>query len=259
MILEGKTVVVSGVGPGLGSEVAAIALRDGANVILGARNSERLAATAAELDPTGERVGWCATDITEPDACAALIGAAVERFGAVHALAQVAALDALFGGLADTSDDDWEASFRTNVMGPVHLVKAVSGPMREAGGGSVVLIGSQSMYRPQVPQIAYGAAKGALMSAMYFMADELGPARIRVNTVVPTWMWGPPVQGFVAMSAKQQGISEDEVVAGITANMPLGEIPADEDVAEVVAFLCSDRARMVTGQSILVNAGEMMR
>lgn len=259
MILEGKTVIVSGVGPGLGREIASIALRDGGNAVLGARNAERLAATAAELDPSGERVAWCATDINDVAACEALVATAVERFGAVHGLAQVAALDALFGGLADTSDEDWDASLRTNLMGPVHLVKAAAGPMRDAGGGAVVLIGSQSSFLPQVPQIAYASAKGALMSAMYFMAKELGPDKIRVNTVVPTWMWGPPVQGYVAMTAQQQGVSEDDIVAGITAQMPLGEIPADEDVAEVVAFLCSDRARMVTGQSILVNAGELMR
>jgi NAD(P)-dependent dehydrogenase (short-subunit alcohol dehydrogenase family) len=143
-------------------------------------------------------------------------------------------------------------------MGPVHLVRAIAPKLRASGGGSVVLIGSQSSSFPQVMQIAYAAAKGALISAMYYMAKELGPDKIRVNTVVPTWMWGPPVQGYVKMTAEQQGVSEADVVAGITANMPLGEIPADEDVAESVVFLLSDRARMITGQSLYVNAGELM-
>ena len=100
-------------------------------------------------------------------------------------------------------------------------------------------------------------SKGALTSAMYYLAKELGPFKIRVNTVVPTWMWGPPVEGYVEMLSSTQGVDREEVIAGITKNMPLGEIPADEDVAEVVAFFASDRARMVTGQSILVNAGEI--
>jgi NAD(P)-dependent dehydrogenase (short-subunit alcohol dehydrogenase family) len=94
---------------------------------------------------------------------------------------------------------------------------------------------------------------------MYYMAKELGPKRIRVNTVVPTWMWGPPVEGYVNMVAQQQNIPVADVIGGITAKMPLGEIPADEDVAECVVFLMSDRARMITGQAILVNAGELMR
>ena len=91
------------------------------------------------------------------------------------------------------------------------------------------------------------------------MAKALGPDRVRVHTVVPTWMWGPPVQGYVKMLAEQQSVPEADVIAGITTNMPLGEIPADEDVAETVAFFLSDRARMITGQSIFVNAGELMR
>ena len=115
------------------------------------------------------------------------------------------------------------------------------------------------MLAPQTPQVAYGASKGGLQSAMYYMAKELGPDRIRVNMVVPTWMWGPPVQAYVKMMAKQQGRTEDEIVGDITANMPLGEIPADGDVAEAILFFASDRARMITGQRLLVNAGELMR
>jgi NAD(P)-dependent dehydrogenase (short-subunit alcohol dehydrogenase family) len=259
MILQGKTIVVSGVGPGLGREVATIALRDGANVVLAARSGERLAALARELDPSGAHTAAIATDITDADQCAALMQGAVERFGAVHGLVQVAALDAIFGGVTNTPDEDWNASFTVNVLGPVHLVRAIAPELDRQGGGSVVFIGSQSMYKAQVMQIAYASAKGALMSAMYYMAMELGPKRIRVNTVVPTWMWGPPVEGYVNMTAQQQGIPVEQVIGGITANMPLGEIPADEDVAECVAFLLSDRARMITGQSILVNAGEFMR
>jgi NAD(P)-dependent dehydrogenase (short-subunit alcohol dehydrogenase family) len=258
MILEGKTIVVSGVGPGLGREVASLALRDGANVVLGARNADRLTELAAELDPTGDRVFAHRLDITDRSLCEAFASAAVERFGTIHGLAQVAALDTLFGGL-DTTDADWNASFTVNVLGPVHLVQALSPHLAAAGGGGIVFIGSQATWLPQTPQIAYAAAKGALASAVFYLAKELGPKRIRVNTVVPTWMWGPPVQGYVQMMAEQQSVSQDQIVAGITANMPLGEIPADEDVAETVLFLLSNRSRMITGQSIFVNAGELMR
>ncbi len=119
-----------------------------------------------------------------------------------------------------------------------------------------MFIGSQAMYWPQLPQMAYASSKGALTSAMFYLAKELGPAKIRVNTVVPSWMWGPPVEGYVDMMSTGQGVTREEVIEGITKNMPLGEIPADGDIAEVVVFFASDRARMVTGQSLLVNAGE---
>ena len=259
MILQGKTIVVSGVGPGLGKEVVTLALRDGANVVLAARGVDRLNAVAKELDASGTRTLAVPTDITDADQCAALIKGAADRFGGVHGLVQVAALDTLFGGVTDTSDNDWLASFNVNVLGPVHLVRSITPELERQGGGAVVFIGSQSSFMAQVMQIAYAAAKGALNSAMFYMAKELGPKRIRVNTVVPTWMWGPPVEGYVNMVSQQQNVPVEQVIGGITANMPLGEIPADEDVAECVAFLLSDRARMITGQSILVNAGEFMR
>jgi NAD(P)-dependent dehydrogenase (short-subunit alcohol dehydrogenase family) len=258
MLLEGSTIVVSGVGSGLGREVAAIALRDGANVVLGARREESLVAIAGELDPTGERVAWLRTDITDPAQCDALAALAVDRFGGVDGLAQVAAFDPPFGGVMNQAAVDWNAAFTAIVLGSVQMVKAVAPHLTERGGGSVVLIGAQAMYRPQVPQIAYAAAKGALNSSMYYMATELGPSRIRVNTVVPTWMWGPPVEGYVQWQSRELGVPAEEIVAGITVNMPLGEIPADEDVAEAVVFLLSSRARMITGQSLFVNAGELM-
>lgn len=259
MILEGKTVVVCGVGPGLGREVAAASLRDGANVAIAARTPEKLEKLASELDSSGERVAAVPTDLTLPSQVEALAAATRERFGRIDAVVQVAALDTVFGTLAEGEIEDFRRTFETNVIGPVRLARAFLPHLREAGGGSIVLVGSQALFQPQTPQIAYGASKGALHSAMYYMAKELGPDRIRVNMVVPTWMWGPPVEIYVKLTAKQQGRSADDVVADITSKMPLGEIPADEDVAEAVVFFCSDRAKMITGQSLLVNSGELMR
>jgi NAD(P)-dependent dehydrogenase (short-subunit alcohol dehydrogenase family) len=116
MILDGKTVVVTGVGPGLGGETVRLALRDGANVVMAARKGDRLDAFAAELDEP-ERVLAVATDITDPGACAALVDAGVERFGGIDALAQVAARDTVMGTLADSDPDDFRACFDTNVIG----------------------------------------------------------------------------------------------------------------------------------------------
>ena len=259
MILEGKTVVVCGVGPGLGREVAQRALRDGARVVLAARTAAKLEATAKELDPSGERVACVPTDLTDEAQCRALAQATADRFGSLDAVVQVAALDTVFGSLAESPLEDFQRTFDTNVLGPVRLARAVAPVMKRGGGGAIVLVGSQVMFLPQTPQIAYAASKGGLLSAMYYMANELGPQKIRVNMVVPTWMWGPPVEMYVKMTARQRGVAEDVVKGEITARMPLGEIPADDDVAEAIVFLASDRARMITGQSLLVNAGELMR
>ncbi len=259
MILEDRTLVVSGVGAGLGREVTRLALRDGARVVLAARTESVLEQTARELDPSGERVAYARTDITNAQDCEALAALALERFGRIDAMVQVAAYEIVFGGLHDTKFEDWRRAFDTNVLGSLTLIRAIAPEMKRAGGGSIVLIGSQSMYLPQLPQAGYAASKGALLSAMYYLAQELGPDRIRVNMVVPSWMWGPPVQAFVKLRAKAEGVSEEAIVDGIKSRIPLGEIVPDEEVAEVALMLASERARGITGQALMVNGGELMR
>ena len=259
MVLEGKTVLVSGVGPGLGGEIASRVLRDGGNLVIGARNADKLAGIAKELDPSGERILAHAFDITDDDACRAIVAAAEARFGGLDAMVQVAALDAVFGGIDAVTADDWRNVMEVNVIGSVQLTRACVPAMERRGGGSVVLIGSTSYaHPPDFSQLAYASSKGALMSANLQLAYELGAKKIRVNTVVPTWMWGPPVQNFIKFQAKERGVSEDEVKAEIEAKFPIGEIPADDDVAEVAVLFCSDRMRMVTGQYLRVDGGEMM-
>jgi len=260
MLLAGKTLLVSGVGPGLGREIAAAALRDGANVVLGARTADKLATIAAELDPSGKQVAHLATDIGQPAQVEALVALAESQFGGLDAVVNCAARDTVMGGLEATSDADWRDVFEVNVFGTMNVVRAAL-PALKKQGGAIVFIGSQTMMKPpsQVIQLAYAASKGALMSAMYHLAHELGPHHIRVNTVVPSWMWGPPVEAYVRYAAQQQKTTPELVRAELTKDFPLRDMASDGDVAEAVVFLASDRARAITGQSLLVNAGEMMR
>ena len=258
MLLEGKTVIVTGVGAGLGRECAANALREGANVVIAARTEEALNKVAADLDPSGARIAAKATDITDAGACSALVDVATERFGSVDALIQVAAFEYVFGGLRDSDLDDWRKAFETNVLGALTLLRPVADAMKNSGGGSIVLIGSQATFKPSLPQAGYAASKGALLSTMYYLADELGADNIRCNMVVPSWMWGPPVQAFVEGKAQHKGISSDEVLQGIVGQFPLRRMTEDGEVADVAVFFASDMAKAVTGQHLMVNAGELM-
>ncbi|MFD8772985.1 SDR family oxidoreductase [Streptomyces sp. NPDC059916] len=260
MLLNGKTVVVSGVGAGLGHQVAAAVVRDGGNAVLGARTEANLAKSAAEIDPDGTHTAYAATDITDESQCEALAGLARERFGGVDAVVHVAAWDSYFGGLEDADFSTWQQVIDVNLLGTLRMTRACLPALKE-GGGSVVVIGTQSAVAApsQVWQAAYAASKGALTSAMYSMARELGPHRIRVNTVLPGWMWGPPVEAYVQFTAHTEGVSQDEVLGRLTERIALPELATDGDVADAAVFLASDRARAITGQSLLVNAGELMR
>jgi NAD(P)-dependent dehydrogenase (short-subunit alcohol dehydrogenase family) len=259
-MLDGKSIVVIGVGPGLGKEIARVASRDGANVFLAARNEDNLRATAEELDPTGKRVGFRSTDMTDGAQLEALMAAAVERFGTIDGLAICASADSGMGGIETTTDDQWRATFEVNVFATAAAVRAALPALKRAGG-SIVFVGSQQWIYParDVPQLAYGASKGAGVSMMYGIAAELGAHRIRVNTVVPSWMWGPNVGLYVKWQAGVQGRSEEEIRADLDAKFALPEMATDRDVAEAVGFFLSDRARSITGQTLLVNAGELAR
>ncbi|MHB9860998.1 SDR family oxidoreductase [Streptomyces sp. YIM S03343] len=260
-LLTGKTVVVSGVGAGLGHRVAAAVVRDGGNAVLGARTEANLAKSAADIDPDGTRTAYLATDITDEARCEALAAVARERFGRIDAVVHVAAWDSYFGGLEDADFTTWQSVVDVNLLGSLRMTRACLPALKEAGGGSVVFIGTQSSVAApsQVRQAAYAASKGALTSAMYSLARELGPYRIRVNTVLPGWMWGPPVEAYVRFTAYSEKVPETDVLKRLTDRMALPELATDGDVADAAMFLCSDRARAITGQSLLVNAGELMR
>jgi NAD(P)-dependent dehydrogenase (short-subunit alcohol dehydrogenase family) len=133
-------------------------------------------------------------------------------------------------------------------------------PALKAGGhGSVVLIGSQSMFKPAMPQAGYAASKSALLSVMYYLADELGPDGVRLNMVVPSWMWGPNVEMYVDYRASSEGKTREDVLSEITGDFPLRRMAEDREVADTAVFFLSDLSRGITGQHLMVNCGEIMR
>ncbi len=258
-MLEGKTVIISGVGPGLGRETALVAAREGANVVLAARSEDKLAAVAADVEAAGAKVIHRRTDIGSADDRAALIAAAVDTFGGIDALVNNAAFEATFGGLETTPDSDFEQAIQTNLFATLGLTREAL-PHLKTARGAIVFVGSQTMFKPppEAMQIAYAASKGALLGASRHLAIEAGAFGVRVNTVAPGWMWGPPVEFFVNMTAEQQKSTPEAVIAHLTAPLAMDFFATDGDVAEVIGFFASSRAKGVTGQTIMVNAGETM-
>ena len=115
------------------------------------------------------------------------------------------------------------------------------------------------VHRKPLPyQAGYATSKAALAGATKMLARELGAHGIRVNSVYMGWMWGPPVEGFIAGEAKRRGVDAKKIVQEITRDIPLGKIPDDSDCANAVIFLASDLARVITGASLDVNGGEFM-
>jgi NAD(P)-dependent dehydrogenase (short-subunit alcohol dehydrogenase family) len=257
-MLKDKVAIISGVGKGLGRELALAFSREGAKVALGARTKSYIDEVAAEVRERGGQAIAVATDITDKAQCQGLVDATVEAFGRIDALVNSAAAAGTFDLFEETDLTTWRMPFEVNVLGSMTLTQVVLPHMKAAGGGAIVNVNSMIHKKPLPRQGAYAVSKAALEAATKVLAKELGAYKIRVNSVFIGWMWGPPVQGYVQMLAQQRGVPEAEVIAGITKEIPLGIIPEDADCANTIAFLCSDLSRVVTGAGLDVNGGEFM-
>jgi NAD(P)-dependent dehydrogenase (short-subunit alcohol dehydrogenase family) len=259
MILDDKVAVISGIGPGLGQELAYVFAREGAHVVLAARTESKLdevAATIATRSPSC-RTLVCPTDLAQPAQTQRLVDATVEHFGRIDCLVNNAFLAPPFVLFEDADLADWRHPFEATVFGSLRLTQQALVPMKRAGRGSVVFVNSMIQKKPLPTQAGYAATKGALTAAARVLAKEYGPFGIRVNSTYMGWMWGPPVEGYVD-AATAAGRDRDEVIAEITAAIPLGAIPDDAECANSIAFLASDLASVVTGADLNVNGGEFM-
>lgn len=257
-LLEGRILMLAGVGPGLGAQIAQAAVAAGAGLVLASRNEANLASLAEQLRTAGGSVATAVCDVTSDDDCRRAVAVAEEAFGGIDALVCNAFAQGKAYGkpIEDADIDEWRAAFDVNVFGSLRMVKATIPAMKRRGGGAVVFIGSQITRRVFVGRGPYAASKAALLTAAQVLAKEVGPYNIRVNTVVPGRMWGPPLRGHLERLGAKKGTSLQAEVDRMTADVALPRLSTDEESARVVIFLASELSAGMTGQSVDVNAGE---
>jgi NAD(P)-dependent dehydrogenase (short-subunit alcohol dehydrogenase family) len=255
MLLEDRVAIVSGIGPGMGRDISLALAREGANLVLGARTEERLREVAGEVEAQGRKAVYVPTDVTQEDQCLALAEKARETFGRIDVLVNNAFIQPPLERIEDDDVADWRRSHEVNVLGTLHMTKAVIPHMKEQGSGSIVFINSMTIRNPGENLGAYSATKGALLMMARTLARELGRYGIRVNTVVPGYIWGPSLKWWFKQLAKEQGRTREEIYDEIAAETALGHLPTSEEIADTVVFFASDLARVVTGQSLDVNGG----
>lgn len=263
MLLKDKIVVVSGIGPGLGIKLAVEAAREAAaGVVVAARSAAKLDEAEArirELKP-GTPVLKCVTDITDRGQCETLVAAAVKRFGRIDALINSAFVHGAMDHAATADLDAWmPGPIGTNLIGTLKLTQAVIPQMQKQKAGAIVMINTMAVRKvPPLGEAGYAASKAALATMVKYLAKELGPQGIRVNSTHMGWMWGVPVQGYVQWQAGQLGVPEAQLKAQIAADIPMGRIPTDDECARAALFLASDYASAVTGAALDVNGGAYM-
>lgn len=258
MLLKDKVVLITGIGPGMGQHLARIAAEEGAKIAICARNKERLDDYAADIAKAGGDVIAIPTDIADEGQVNHFVDTAAQHFGRIDGLVNSAYKHVGFKPFEDADLDVWRASMETNFFGTLSVIQKAVPHMKAAGGGAIVSVNTMANRKPMAGEGGYASAKAAMAGATRMLAQELGQYNIRVNSTFMGWLWGPGVQGYVAHTAKAQGVEQAQIIKGITRNIPLGVVPPDEECAKTVLMFVSDYTKMVTGASLDVNGGEFM-
>jgi NAD(P)-dependent dehydrogenase (short-subunit alcohol dehydrogenase family) len=243
MSTAGKVAVVTGAARGIGLAVATRFLGDGYRVALLDIDAATLASAAAALEPR-DSVLAIECDVADPGQVGRAIDRVAARFGRIDALVNNAGI-AVFKPILETSHEEWARVIAVNLTGPFLCTQACARVMLANGGGAVVNIGSISGLRASTLRVAYGTSKAALMHLTKQQAAELGERGIRVNAVAPG-----PVDTAMARQVHTPDIRADYHDA-----IPLNRYGTEQEIAAAVAFLCSDAASYVNGQTLAVDGG----
>lgn len=243
----GRRFVVTGGSRGLGEHVVRLLLSEGAQVATCARNPEHLEALRSSLDAPAE-LFVRSLDVSVPELLDEFVADAVSAMGGLDGVVACAG-GARGRGIAEASAEDWAATWAMNVGHVARLVAQSSPYLREAGGGSVVVVASISGWKPG-PQAQYGSAKAAQIHMVSSLARELAPDGIRVNAVSPGSMLIPGKR-WDRMRREDKSAYDR-----FRTEFPAGELVLPEEVADVIGFLLSDQSRAVTGINLPVDKGQ---
>ena len=231
--------------------------REGASVLLVGRRSETLASVATQCERAGGRGDALALDVTAVDAGEQAVLVCLEHFGRIDALVNGAGTSAV-RSLEELSDEEWQAQWELHVMAPMRLMRAAAPAMAERGWGRIVNVCSSSGKRPSSTNMAYSVTKAAELSLSRAFADVWASRGVLVNSVSPGPvagdLWLAP-GGLADQNARVRGATREEVLASVAARQPIGRLGTEQEIADVIVFLCSEPASNVAGAAWSVDGG----
>ncbi|ANE80386.1 short-chain dehydrogenase [Mycobacterium adipatum] len=254
-LLHDKVVVITGVGPGLGTTLALRCAQEGADLVLAARSAPRLDDIAKMVARTGRRAVAVPTDITVDNEVEALAQEALSAYGKVDGLVNNAFMYPSMKPFAGTSFTHIRDSLELTVLGVLRTVQAFT-PALAGSGGSIVNLSSMVIRHSDPLYGPYKMAKSALLAMSQSLSSELGDRGIRINSVAPGYIWGQVLKDYFQQQADASGVSVDDVYAAAAASSDLKRLVTEDDVASAILFLISELASGITGQTLDVNCGE---
>lgn len=238
-----KVALVTGSARGIGLAAAKLFLAEGWRVALLDVRGEELAAAASALEQPARTLALTC-DVSDEAQVAAAFAEVKTRFGRLDALVNNAGI-AIFKPILETSLEEWNRVMAVNLTGPFLCAQAAAPMLRDAGGGAIVNIASISGLRASTLRTAYGTSKAALVHLSKQQAVELASIGVRVNAVCPG-----PVETAMAKAVHTPAIRAD-----YHDTIPLNRYGLEEELAQAIFFLCTDKASYITGQSLAVDGG----
>jgi 3-oxoacyl-[acyl-carrier protein] reductase len=255
--LHDRACIVTGASGGIGRTTAVMLAGEGASVLLVARRERALAEAAQACRDAGGRAETLALDITAADAGERALTACVEQFDRIDVLVNNAGTSAV-RSLEQLTDEDWQTQWELHVMAPMRLMRAIAPVMAERGWGRIVNVSSSSGKRPGQRNVAYSVTKAAELSLSRSFADLYARRGVLVNAIAPgpiaTELWTGP-GGMAEQVAEAQGSTREQVLESIAAGVPVGRLGTEQEMAAVIAFLCSERASYAAGAAWSVDGG----
>ena len=258
--IRDRVAVITGGDSGMGFKTAEFLLKEGVKVALSDQKQDSLQKAADSVAHLGE-VHPIVADLTNPADVTKLARAVEDRFGPAHILVNAAGITGPTGDFLELTDDQWMESINVDFMAAVRVCRAFIPGMRKAGWGRVILFGSEDAEQPYVEELPYCAAKAAILNLTKGLSKSYGQQGVLVNTVSPAFIETPMTDAMMEKRSKKMGISFDEAVQTFLKeerpHLVLQRRGQVEEVASLIAYLCSNQASFITGTNFRVDGGSV--
>lgn len=258
MLLQERVAVITGGGRGIGRAIAQAYAREGAHLVLAARDVAALRETRALVAEYQRDVLVVPLDLCQEESVEALAEQTLAHFGQVDILVNNSGIAGPTAPLWDISPEQWRETLDVDLTGPYLCCRAFLPSMLARRSGNILMIGSMTGKRPLFGRTPYAAAKLGLVGLMRTLAWETGPYNIRVNLISPGPVEGERIGRVMHDMASAQGISVEEARKLFLRDSPLGRMAPPADIANAAVFLASDLSGSTTGEDLNVSGGIVM-